>query len=165
MRKIVLDSGAAQLGRWRDHQRHLASDFRRVFSKAPGPLQSVAVMTDADNTRSTARLVRAGDLAVAPTAGAGVHALRQCQVLVDRHFLGPPLHVEAGVRAAHFQPAAQRVAQQLAPLRERHRHQFRQQAFVDRGRVRARSHAHHRRVHARRRVEDSGGTSSTDSIS
>ena len=55
VRKIVLDSGAAQLGRWRDHQRHLASDFRRVFGEAPGPLQSVAVMTDADNTRSTAQ--------------------------------------------------------------------------------------------------------------
>lgn len=55
IRKIVLDSGPAHLGRWRDHQRHLAADFRRAFGEDPGPLQSVALMTDADNTRSTAQ--------------------------------------------------------------------------------------------------------------
>lgn len=55
IRKIVLDSGTAQLGRWREHQRHLALDFRRAFGEDPGPLQSVALMTDADNTRSTAQ--------------------------------------------------------------------------------------------------------------
>lgn len=55
IRKIVLDSGAAQLGRWREHRRHLAVDFRRAFGEDPGPLQSVALMTDADNTRSTAQ--------------------------------------------------------------------------------------------------------------
>lgn len=54
LRKIVLDSGAAQLGRWRDHRRHLARDFRRVFGEAPGRLRSVALMTDSDNTRSSA---------------------------------------------------------------------------------------------------------------
>lgn len=55
VRKIVLDSGVAGLGRWRDHRRHLADDFRRAFGEDPGPLQSVALMTDADNTRSSAR--------------------------------------------------------------------------------------------------------------
>lgn len=55
MRKIVLDSGATQLGRWRDHRRLLARDFRRAFGEAPGRLRSVALMTDADNTRSSAR--------------------------------------------------------------------------------------------------------------
>lgn len=55
IRKIVLDSGASQLGRWRDHQRSLASDFRRAFGEDPGPLLSVAVMTDSDNTQSSAR--------------------------------------------------------------------------------------------------------------
>ena len=55
VRKIVLDSGPGQLGRWREHRRHLAQDFRRAFGEEPGPLQSVAVMTDADNTRSQAQ--------------------------------------------------------------------------------------------------------------
>jgi hypothetical protein len=55
VRKIVLDSGSAQLGRWRDHRRALAQDFQRAFGEAPGPLLSVALMTDADNTRSTAQ--------------------------------------------------------------------------------------------------------------
>ncbi len=54
VRKIVVDSGREQLGRWRDHRRHLAQDFRRAFGEDPGPLLSVALMTDADNTRSTA---------------------------------------------------------------------------------------------------------------
>ena len=55
VRKIVVDSGSHGLGRWRDHRRVLAADFRRAFGEAPGPLQSVAVMTDADNTRSRAQ--------------------------------------------------------------------------------------------------------------
>ena len=55
VRKIVVDSGSAGLGRWRDHRRELAADFQRAFGEAPGPLQSVAVMTDADNTRSRAQ--------------------------------------------------------------------------------------------------------------
>ena len=54
VRKIVVDSGRENLGRWRDHRRHLARDFRRAFGEDPGPLLSVALMTDADNTRSTA---------------------------------------------------------------------------------------------------------------
>jgi hypothetical protein len=55
VRKIVLDTGTAELGHWRDHRRHLAQDFRRAYGEAPGPLQSIALMTDADNTRSTAQ--------------------------------------------------------------------------------------------------------------
>ncbi len=54
IRKIVVDSGAGQLRRWRDHRRDLAADFRLAFGEAPGPLQSVALMTDSDNTRSQA---------------------------------------------------------------------------------------------------------------
>jgi len=55
IRKIVLDSGPAQLGRWRDHHRSLAQDFERAFGEAPGDLVSVAFMTDSDNTRGKAR--------------------------------------------------------------------------------------------------------------
>ncbi len=55
VRKIVVDSGPSQLGRWRDHRRDLRQDFRRAYGEDPGPLVSLALMTDADNTRSTAR--------------------------------------------------------------------------------------------------------------
>jgi len=55
VRKIVVDSGTDRLGRWRDHKRDLAADFRLAFGEAPGALQSVAVMTDSDNTRSRAQ--------------------------------------------------------------------------------------------------------------
>lgn len=52
VRKIVLDSGPAEVGRWREHRRRLAEDFRRVFGEEPGRLVAIAVMTDGDNTRT-----------------------------------------------------------------------------------------------------------------
>lgn len=54
VRKIVVDSGPLNLRRWRDHHRDLRADFRLAFGEDPGPLQSIAVMTDSDNTRSSA---------------------------------------------------------------------------------------------------------------
>jgi hypothetical protein len=54
IRKIVVESGPAQRGHWRDYERHLADDFRRAFGEAPGPLIAVGIMTDADNTRGRA---------------------------------------------------------------------------------------------------------------
>ncbi len=55
IRKIVVDSGDGQLRRWREHRRDLAADFRLAFGEPPGALQSVALMTDSDNTRSAAQ--------------------------------------------------------------------------------------------------------------
>lgn len=55
IRKIVVDSGSDQLRRWRHHERDLAADFRRAFGEDPGPLLSVALMSDTDNTRSRVR--------------------------------------------------------------------------------------------------------------
>ena len=55
IRKIVVDSGAAGLHHWRDHRRDLAADFRLAFGEEPGPLTSMAVMTDSDNSRATAK--------------------------------------------------------------------------------------------------------------
>jgi hypothetical protein len=54
IRKIVVDSGPAELHRWRDHRRDLAADFRLAFGEEPGPLTSLAVMTDSDNSRGSA---------------------------------------------------------------------------------------------------------------
>lgn len=55
IRKIVVDSGPAELRRWRDHRRNLVADFQLAFGEAPGPLMSMAVMTDSDNSRASAR--------------------------------------------------------------------------------------------------------------
>ena len=52
IRKVVLDSGVAHIGQWRDHVRDVRADFRLAFGEEPGPLKLVAVMTDTDNTRS-----------------------------------------------------------------------------------------------------------------
>lgn len=52
IRKLVLDSGTRDLGRWRDHVRDVRADFRLAFGEEPGPLGMVALMTDTDNTRS-----------------------------------------------------------------------------------------------------------------
>lgn len=54
IRKIVLESGPQHAGRWRSYERDVRADFRRAFGEEPGPLIGVAVMTDSDNTRSTA---------------------------------------------------------------------------------------------------------------
>ena len=55
IRKIVLESGPARLDRWLDYERDVRADFERAFGEAPGALVGVAIMTDSDNTQSTAR--------------------------------------------------------------------------------------------------------------
>ena len=54
VRKVVVESGDAQLRRWRSYRRDLALDFQRAFGERPGPLIGIGLMTDADNTGSTA---------------------------------------------------------------------------------------------------------------
>lgn len=55
VRKIVVESGAGQLDRWRLHERDIAADFLKAYGEAPGALIGVALMTDADNTASRAQ--------------------------------------------------------------------------------------------------------------
>ncbi len=52
IRKIVVESGDGQLNQWLDYTRDVRADYERAFGEAPGALLSVALMTDADNTRS-----------------------------------------------------------------------------------------------------------------
>ena len=54
VRKIVVDSGSADTRRWREHRRNIVADYVRAFGEPPGRLIGVGVMTDADNTRTTA---------------------------------------------------------------------------------------------------------------
>lgn len=55
IRKVVVESGAANLGRWLDYERDVRADYERAFGEPPGALRGVALMTDSDNTRSVTR--------------------------------------------------------------------------------------------------------------
>jgi len=55
IRKLVLESGPGRLARWLDYERDIRADFEAAFGESPGPLVGIAIMTDSDNTRSTAR--------------------------------------------------------------------------------------------------------------
>jgi Protein of unknown function (DUF3047) len=53
VRKIVVESGDANLGTWRQYRRDFRADFRLAFGEDPGPILGVMVMTDSDNTASS----------------------------------------------------------------------------------------------------------------
>ena len=55
IRKLVLESGPAHLNQWRDYERHIAADFEAAFGEPPGALLGSGIMTDTDNTRSSAQ--------------------------------------------------------------------------------------------------------------
>lgn len=55
IRKLVVESGPAELGRWRDYERDILADFERAFGEKPGRLVGIAIMSDSDNTRSQGR--------------------------------------------------------------------------------------------------------------
>ena len=54
-RMIAVTSGRERLGEWVTHRRDVRADWRAAFGEAPGRIHGVAIMTDADNTGSTAR--------------------------------------------------------------------------------------------------------------
>lgn len=54
VRMIVVDSGAARLGRWVTHERNVAEDYRRAFGTAAPAVSSLIVSADTDNTGETA---------------------------------------------------------------------------------------------------------------
>lgn len=51
---IVAESGAADLGKWVFVERNIREDYKRAFGREPGSVGAVAIMTDSDNTLSTA---------------------------------------------------------------------------------------------------------------
>lgn len=65
IRKVVVQSGGSQAGRWMSYQRDFQSDFVKAFGEAPGRLTGVGVMTDSDNTRQSARCLY-GDVELVP---------------------------------------------------------------------------------------------------
>lgn len=54
IRTIVVESGAARAGAWRLEERDVLADYRHAFGEEPPPLESVALMSDTDQTRSRA---------------------------------------------------------------------------------------------------------------
>jgi glycosyltransferase involved in cell wall biosynthesis len=65
IRKLVVDSGDAELKRWRSHDRLIYQDFEKVFGERPGRLTKIGILTDTDNTRSTAEALYS-DLVITP---------------------------------------------------------------------------------------------------
>jgi hypothetical protein len=51
----VVESGPQNIMQWRDYERDIRADYLRVFGEPPGALVGVAIMTDSDNTRSSAQ--------------------------------------------------------------------------------------------------------------
>lgn len=54
VKMLVAASGTEGLGQWQAVKRNLADDYRQAFAADPGPVIGVAVMTDTDNTQTTA---------------------------------------------------------------------------------------------------------------
>lgn len=52
VRKLVVESGAANLNRWLEYERDIRADFALAFGEPPGALVGIAIMTDSDNTRT-----------------------------------------------------------------------------------------------------------------
>lgn len=51
---FVVESGSARLSQWLAYERDVAADYKAAFGEAPPPVTGLALMTDADNTGSSA---------------------------------------------------------------------------------------------------------------
>jgi len=51
---FVVESGSARHSQWLAYERDIAADYRTAFGEAPPPVIGVALMTDADNTVTSA---------------------------------------------------------------------------------------------------------------
>ena len=51
---IVAESGKKDLGRWVQEERNIYEDYKKAFGKEPGRVGAIAIMTDTDNTQSSA---------------------------------------------------------------------------------------------------------------
>lgn len=55
IRELVVESGMKNLNQWMDYERDIRADFEKAFGEMPGALIGIGIMTDTDNTRTTAR--------------------------------------------------------------------------------------------------------------
>jgi len=54
IRKLVVQNGPGQLGRWVEHERDVRADYLAAFERPAGPLTAVGLMTDANNLATRA---------------------------------------------------------------------------------------------------------------
>lgn len=54
LKMIVVESGDDKIGRWVSEERNLYEDYKKAFGQEPTQVNSVAIMTDTDNTRESA---------------------------------------------------------------------------------------------------------------
>ena len=54
IKMIVAESGRERLGQWQEVTRNVVEDYKRAFGKYPGPITSIGIMTDTDNTGDNA---------------------------------------------------------------------------------------------------------------
>jgi hypothetical protein len=54
IRTLVVASGPQQLNQWLPFRRDVRADFELAFGEPPGALLSIGLMTDSDNTQSSA---------------------------------------------------------------------------------------------------------------
>ena len=52
---VAVESGHGNAGTWRTYRRDVRADFRRLFGMDVNELEGIAVMTDSDNSRQSAR--------------------------------------------------------------------------------------------------------------
>lgn len=62
---VAVDSGAKHAGKWRSHRRNMREDFKRYFGRDIKEITHIAIMTDTDNSKLSARGWY-GDIRVAP---------------------------------------------------------------------------------------------------
>ena len=54
VRKIIMESGPGRLSQWLEDERDVRAEFEMAFGEPPGALVSIGIMTDTDNTGSSA---------------------------------------------------------------------------------------------------------------
>ncbi len=72
---IVVERGAANLGRWMRYERDVVADYRRAFGEEPGLITLVGLMSDADDTGASASTYY-GDIGFAPVSALPLHLER-----------------------------------------------------------------------------------------
>jgi len=54
IKMLAVASGPGELGKWQSVKRNVAEDYKKAYGKDPGQVLGVAVMTDTDNTGTSA---------------------------------------------------------------------------------------------------------------
>ncbi len=52
---VAVDSGVRHAGKWRTHRRNMREDFKRYFGRDITEISHIAIMTDTDNSKLSAR--------------------------------------------------------------------------------------------------------------